>query len=484
MSLYKYVIEGKLYVKDIDFISQISILTDEFDLFAETEKTENGFLIKIEATQELLVDFEPKLFKKITTLMEIRLYTKKELKSPKRGIMSEIKNNKEFKQCAQYLRQEKIIAVKGENSYHLVCNASKLKAVQVLRSVISQPEKPLSVMYKNIQKAQKLILLSPKEEALLLSTKRPIVVAKLRNLHRLEKVKYKHKLTPLINTINQRINLSLAHNDLYKKLFEDIDFPIVSIDAKTKDDTIISDKNILMKTYGNHIEHILESNIDISNPKPREVLQITYGKTQSFEPKIKAKDEAFEVCLDYEKSIISKFKFKPLKLLKNDEPKYKALSLLFAKLPIEQILELKLSFTTAEIKKEYQNWQDNINTYESNSLISLFDAIASLSGDLQQKSFIDHSIMLTEKHYEVCEEDLFDFEIKDNEVEIDIITRYLKNSKLKHLGSTLVNTISTIITQIAKEQDLDVHLSGELFHYRDLIELTIEKLEDEDIKVT
>ncbi len=471
MSTCLYTIEGTLYDKQRDFISTIHTFVLKFDLIAKIEKSKTGYLIEIKADEEELLDFEPQLFKKIASLMEIKLYTKKNPKLSK----IDIDNNKPFKTCAQLLRQEKIIAIKGHNCFHLVCSASKSKAVLALRALISQPDKPLSVMYKNIQKARQLILLSTKEETLLTSVNRPFVIAKLRSLHRLEKVKYKHKLTPLINTINQKIMLSLPHNDIYQRLFEQIDFPIVSIDTK------IMEKNLLLKTYADKVEYILDSDEAWQEPKAREVLQITYGKTQSIEPTIEMKEKAFKVCLDYEQSTIENFKLKPLKMLEEDDPKYKALSLLFAKLPLEQILTLELSFTAKEIKALHLNWENSTN--RSISLLDLFDAIVSLSGELHHKSFINQSVMLVETYYEACEEHLFDYQIVDNEIDIDIISSYLTSNKLKKLGPTLVNTISTIIVQIAKEQNLDVHLNGALFHYRDLSELTIEKLEDEDIKV-
>ena len=413
MSKCQYIIEGNLYGTELDFKSSTISLAAKFDILAEVEKTKKGYLVSIETQEDKILSFEPLLFKKLSSLMEVKLYAKKE---------SEITNNivKKFKISAQFLRQEEIIAIQGKNSFHLVCNASKAKAVLALRDLISQPDKPLSVMYKNIQKARQLVLLSSKEEALLISDSKPFVISKLRTLHRLEKVKYKHKLTPLINTLNQRITLSLAHNDLYEKLFEEVDFPLVSIDV----DTIDRDK----------IKYVLESDGMIQKPYKREILQIVYGKTQSIEPKIEIKEKLFEVCLDYEKSCIGDFKFKTF----------------------------------------------DFNKREEKSVIHLYNYIAMQSGELQKNSFINQSIMLAEDKHEACEEHLFDFEIIDNEIEIDID---LKNSKLNYLSSTLTNTIATIITQIAKKQELDVHLSGELFHYKNLSELTIEKLEDEDIKV-
>lgn len=464
MSKYQYIIEGKPYNEDTNVKSKILTLTEKFNFLTEIEKTENAYLIEIEANEEEILDFEPQLFKKLTSLMEIRLYAKKEPKPPKNSVTDD---NKPFKICTQLLRQEKIIAIKGKNGFHLVCNASKSKAVLALRALISQPDKPLSVMYKNIQKARHLVALSSKEEALLTSPNKPFVIAKLRTLHRLEKAKYKHKITPLINTINQRVTLSLPHNELYEKLFNKIEFPLVSIDAN-------------IENYKDNLEYILESEDEIVEVKPREVLQIVYGKTQSIEPKLQTKEKVFEVYLDYEKNSIANFKFKPLKFLETNEPKHKTLSLLFSKLSIEQILKLSLPFTDSEIKKLHKNWKNSIT--KSNSLLDLFDVITSLSEELHEKSFQEQSIMLAEDHHEACKEGLFDFKITDNEIEIDIISEYLQNSKLNYLSSTLVNTIATIIAQIAKEQDLDVHLSGELFHYRNLSELTIEKLEDEGIK--
>jgi len=264
MSKCQYIIEGRLYNKETDLVSKILTLTAVFDLSAEIEKTENGYLIEIEADKEKLLGFEPELFKKLASLMEIRLYTKKEPKLPKKSVTND---NKPFKICARLLRQDKIIAIKGNNGFHLVCSASKSKAVRALRALISQPDKPLTIMYKDIRKARHFVLLSSKEEALLTSDTKPFVVARLRNLHRLEKAKYKHKLTPLINTLNQRITLSLPHNGLYERLFNEIEFPLVSIDAN-------------IDNYRDNLEYILESDEEIQAPNKREVLQVVYYSPQ------------------------------------------------------------------------------------------------------------------------------------------------------------------------------------------------------------
>jgi hydrogenase maturation factor HypF (carbamoyltransferase family) len=481
MTKCRYLIEGKLYEEGIDLPAIITKLANDHNLTPKIEPTENGFSVEIEADIMDLLNFEPILFKKIANFMEIKLYTKKNQKPKKKSdSKTEKKNKKPFKLSAQYLRQEKIIAIKGNNGFHLVCNASKAQAVQALRELIKEPEKSLFIMYKSLIKAEQLILLSKKEEELLQQPQKPIVISKLRQLHRLEKVRIKHRLTPMINPINHRIGLTLIHNKLYKKLFDYIEFPIVTMDALDENGVIISDIEKLSHIYGEGIEYILDSDKDIENPKLRDILQVTYGKTQTILTDQKP-DDSCEIFLGYKESKILDLKLKPLKIFENKNPRYSALALLFANLAIEKVLELKLSFDHSEIKELYKEWENSKIT--STSLLTLFDAIASLSDELHDKSFIEQSIMLTEMHYEVCEEDIFEFSIKENEISIDIISAYLKNSKLKHLGSTLVNTISTIIANRAKESaKSEVRLCGELFNYRDLSELTIEKLEDEDIK--
>ena len=489
MNIFQYLVKGQLYDQQFDLISQVKKLASDFNINIEMEENEDGFFIQTKGDMESILDFEPRLLRKVATLMNVTMYTKKEPTVQKEDKPVIQESEKPFKTCAQYLRQEKVVAIQGSNGFHIVCSASKAKAVQALRAIISQPSKPLWVMFKTIQRADQLIQLSKKEYELLHSSETPIIVSKIRNLHRLEKVKYKHKLTPLINPVNQRISLSLIHNEFYEKLFKEIEFPLVSIDAKTEDGDIISDKEIFVQTYGDQVRFILDSTDMIEDPKPRNVFQIVYGKIQQIEPKTEVeKDKSFfNVSLDYEQSSIGSYKLKPLKiLLSNDGQqtlKHTALSHLFTKLSIEDILELKLPFTPDEIKKLYDNWENSINTFTSNSLITLFDAIATLSGELDEKSFIAESWMAAEAHYEVCEEDLFDYDIVGDEIEIDIISSYLNNNKLKNLGSTLVNTISSIIADIAKEQDLKVRLEGELFYFRDLSELTIEKIEDEDLEV-
>ncbi len=78
------------------------------------------------------------------------------------------------------LRGGRIGAIKGLGGYHLGCIASDAAAVAELRSRKHRDEKPFALMVKDIAAARALCQISPAEEVLLLSPRRPIVLLRRR----------------------------------------------------------------------------------------------------------------------------------------------------------------------------------------------------------------------------------------------------------------------------------------------------------------
>jgi hydrogenase maturation factor HypF (carbamoyltransferase family) len=494
MPKYQYTIKGTPYQK-IDLKQELAALVSKHALSLEVRAHKTRFILEIEGEEKALHKIEPELLKTVISLINIHSYVKKE--SHRRDKEFTSKNSdapanateQNVKKSIQHLSRGHVIAVKTSGTFHILCNGTKTNAVKSLRSILKQPAKPLPVILKNILSIQKLIILSKKEKELLTSEKHPFVLAKRRNLHRLEKERYKNiLLSPHINPTNHRIAVALPPSPYYTALFEEISFPIICEEAKDNEGQLITEKDKLLEVYGNNFAFILDTLEEEDNTtRVFELYQIIYGKPKRIFPytEIKTEPDTIEVHLDKEQSTISEYHFTPIKVLLDtnaqEQPKLSALSLLFSKLPLEEITALDLPFDTTEIKKLYSDWEKEINTKESHSLLTLFDAVAALSGKLYEKSFEKESILLAEGAFEVCEEDLFKYKIENQNITIDIISEYLRNNSLKHLASTLVNTISTIITQIAQEKQQNVTLKGDLFQFRDLTELTIEKLEDENI---
>ena len=83
----------------------------------------------------------------------------------------------ELEDAVSFLRQGKILAIKGLGGYHLACDAANEQAVATLRVRKGREEKPLAVMTSS---PELLVELEPDEEALLRSAERPIVLARRR----------------------------------------------------------------------------------------------------------------------------------------------------------------------------------------------------------------------------------------------------------------------------------------------------------------
>ncbi len=89
-------------------------------------------------------------------------------------------NEASLHQAAALLRDGKILAVKGLGGYHLACDARNAKAVAALRERKFRKEKPFALMVRNADVAREIIELNANSEALLISTERPIVLARAR----------------------------------------------------------------------------------------------------------------------------------------------------------------------------------------------------------------------------------------------------------------------------------------------------------------
>ena len=81
-----------------------------------------------------------------------------------------------IEQAKQLIQQGAIVALKGVGGYHLVCDALQENAVQTLRQRKGRPRKPLAVMARSLETARQYVHISEKEEELLLSPARPIVL--------------------------------------------------------------------------------------------------------------------------------------------------------------------------------------------------------------------------------------------------------------------------------------------------------------------
>lgn len=91
------------------------------------------------------------------------------------------------------IKNDGIIAIKGIGGYHLACSPFDEKTVEKLREIKGREEKPFAVMFKNTEYLKEFAFVSEKEEELLLSAARPIVLLERKN-SAISKEVYKNSL--------------------------------------------------------------------------------------------------------------------------------------------------------------------------------------------------------------------------------------------------------------------------------------------------
>lgn len=85
-----------------------------------------------------------------------------------------------LKTARQWLKQGKILAIKGLGGYHLACDPTNRTAVAELRRRKRRSDKPFALMAFNMEAIERYCLVTAEEASLLQSVQRPIVILKKR----------------------------------------------------------------------------------------------------------------------------------------------------------------------------------------------------------------------------------------------------------------------------------------------------------------
>lgn len=141
------------------------------------------------------------------------------------------------------LLRGQIGAIKGLGGYHLGCLATEAAAVDVLRRRKHRDEKPFAVMVRDLAAARALCEVTPEEESLLLSPRRPIVL-----LRRRPSLALAEGLAPG----NPWLGLMLPYTPLHHLLLHELaGMPIVMTSGNRSDEPIaFEDRDALDRLAG------------------------------------------------------------------------------------------------------------------------------------------------------------------------------------------------------------------------------------------
>ncbi|ECL6457994.1 carbamoyltransferase HypF [Campylobacter jejuni] len=187
------------------------------------------------------------------------------LKNPKGEILA--KDQEAFIQSAKFLKEGKILAIKGIGGFHLMCDAFNEEALKTLRLRKNRPKKPFALMCKDLQSAKELAFIDEKEEALLGGVLAPIVILKAK------------KAFSLIAPDVDKIGIMLAYTPLHLLLFEYFKGSLVATSANLSGESIIKDEFNLCKKLDKVFDFYLDYDREIINASDDSIAQVVNGKT-------------------------------------------------------------------------------------------------------------------------------------------------------------------------------------------------------------
>lgn len=118
----------------------------------------------------------------------------------------------EINETINLIKSGKIVAIKGIGGFHLVCSGKDENVITKLRQRKKRPNKPLALMMKDISIVKKYCIVNKKEEEILKSNKRPIVL-----LTKKDDIDLPFKIAPNQNRLGIMLPYAPIHYLLMKK---------------------------------------------------------------------------------------------------------------------------------------------------------------------------------------------------------------------------------------------------------------------------
>ena len=173
-----------------------------------------------------------------------------------------------IEQAKEHIQNGSIVALKGVGGYHLVCDALQENAVQTLRQRKGRPRKPLAVMAGSLETAKQYVHISEKEEELLLSPARPIVL--------LQKIT-EHTVAPSVAPGMATLGILLPYAPYHYSLIPS-DALWVMTSANRSGDPVLYDDVQAVEELQGIADYILTHNREIISPVDDSVVQVVQNE--------------------------------------------------------------------------------------------------------------------------------------------------------------------------------------------------------------
>ena len=160
------------------------------------------------------------------------------------------------REAGKLLSEGNTLAVKGYGGFHIATSAVLEKPLLALRRTKHRKAKPFAIMARSLEAAKSFVEVNSKEEELLTSYSRPIILLNKKN---------SYNLSPLIAPALHNVGVMLPYSGLHYMLFDRIsDAAFVMTSANPPNQPIVKDNDEALKMLGNTVDYFLFHNRKIA----------------------------------------------------------------------------------------------------------------------------------------------------------------------------------------------------------------------------
>ncbi|MEK7309042.1 MAG: carbamoyltransferase HypF, partial [Nitrospirota bacterium] len=177
--------------------------------------------------------------------------------------------DKAIEKVIDLINQGRIIALKGIGGYHLVCDATNKEAVDRLRKRKLREEKPMAVMFPDLNAIKAEAHINSLEERALNSIEKPIVIVKKRD---------RTIIADSVSPDNSTAGVFLPYTPLHHIILQKLKKPIIATSANMTDEPIVKDEKDAFVRLENIADYILSHNREIIRRCDDSVVRISAGR--------------------------------------------------------------------------------------------------------------------------------------------------------------------------------------------------------------
>ncbi len=161
----------------------------------------------------------------------------------------QIENADPIREAGRLLSKGNILAIKGYGGFHVAASTTRNRPLARLREVKYRSQKPFAIMARNLEATKTFSEVSKKDEGLLKSHTRPIVLLKKKS---------NYYLSELVAPALHNVGVMLPYTALHYMLFDKVDdAAFVMTSANPPNQPIIKDNEEALRTLGSTVDYFL-----------------------------------------------------------------------------------------------------------------------------------------------------------------------------------------------------------------------------------